>query len=143
MLLRVTRAFLLAGHSGVYARVNPSPPADRVATRPDGRFRVEIHGSGERMGASAGADCYAVAEGNLTDDWLRADFVPSPPSPPKTSQVPKAARSAVRKKSKSAGHNRRLALPDGQVGGSQSCGLITDQAAKDGQFGGGLHAGSR
>jgi hypothetical protein len=84
----ITIALLLAGHSGVaaeqvpsiegiYARSDPSPSAVRVATRPDGRFRVEIHGSGDqRMGAGAGADCYAVAEGVLTDDRLGAAFVP-------------------------------------------------------------------
>lgn len=88
VLLRVTTALLLAGHSGVaagqapsiegiYARSDPSPSAVRVATRPDGRFRVEIHGGGDqRMGASAGADCYAVAEGVLTDDRLKAALVP-------------------------------------------------------------------
>lgn len=62
---------------GVYARGHPNPSEIRIVARPGGRFRVEIHGGGdERMGAGVGADCYAVAEGDLTGNRLSAAFVP-------------------------------------------------------------------
>ncbi|WP_149196406.1 hypothetical protein [Luteimonas suaedae] len=64
---------------GVYAVPAPALAELRVVALPDraGAYRVEVHGAGGAGdGVATGADCYAVAEGTLEGDRLRARFVP-------------------------------------------------------------------
>ncbi|MEZ0471386.1 hypothetical protein [Luteimonas salinilitoris] len=64
---------------GVYAMPDPALAELRVVALPEraGMYRVEVHGAGDPGdGAATGADCYAVAEGRLEGDRLRAGFVP-------------------------------------------------------------------